>query len=66
MDEVGIVYASIRKVLRIVAAITAKPIASIQLLTSLFFFLAFFFFYFQNCHEIVSQNKTSPAISGIK
>ena len=67
IDDVGIVYASIRKVLKIVAAITAKPIASTHDRSSLFFFFTtFFFVFFQNIQGIVCQKIMSPAIKGTK
>ena len=64
IEEVGIVYASIKKVRKIVAAITANKIASIQFLISLF--LDFFFLFLQNCQLIVSKKMTSANNRGVK
>ena len=47
MEEVGMVYASIRNVRKIVAAIIANKIASHQERNSLFFFFSLFFLFFQ-------------------
>ena len=63
IEDVGIVYASIRNVLNSDAAITAKKIASTQFLSSLLL-LFFFFLFFQNVQFIVFQNIMSATNSG--